>query len=179
MTKGKLTANEISDVILESMSKRSFSAFLTSFSGQGFYEADVFGINNNGYMYEYEIKRSRGDFLADFKNKTHKHNLLKDGISFKIYDEWKKGRKTGNKEKHVLIPNRFFFACEPGLIDPSELPEYCGLVYIKDGELIDIKNAKLIHKEKANQRIYKRIASALSQRMIYGCSYYTYKFKNK
>jgi len=100
---------------------------------------------------------------------------LKEGDAVVIYNEYRKGKKTGNKLITVTIPNRFFFACEPGLIKPAELPDYCGLVYItKERKKVDgfteMKSAPLIHRERADERIYKRVATILSHRIIYGCS---------
>lgn len=172
-----MTTNEIADVILKNVCERGFPCFLTTFQGAGFNEADVFSINKNGYMYEFEIKRSRSDFLADFKNKKYKHQLLKERDAVRMYSKYVNGKRTAETEMHIHLPNRFFFACEPGLISPQELPEYCGLVYITANGLEEVKVAKLLHRNKATELIYKRVATILSQRIIYGCSYYTHKFK--
>ena len=128
-------------------------------------------------MYEFEIKRSRSDFLADFKNKESKHRFLKERRVSQISDEWKNGKKTGETVEHILIPNRYFFVCKEGLIKPDELPEYAGLIYVDNFKMAEISPAKLLHKMKANIHIYDRIATVLSQRIIYGCSYYTYRQK--
>ena len=186
-----MTTNEIADIVFGSLCERGFPVFLTSFEGATFSEADVFAINQNGYMYEFEIKRSRSDFLADFKNKIHKHRRLKESDAIVTYNDWKSisfssGQNTGGKITYVKIPNRFFFVCESGLISPEELPDYCGLVYVsmvKAGgrdypQFEEVKSAKLLHRHKATTVIYKRIATILSQRVIYGCSYFTHTLKN-
>jgi len=174
-----MTANEISDVIIRNMADKQFPIFLTTFAGIGISEADVFGINRNGYMYEYEIKRSRGDFFNEFRNKDDKHRRLKKRDAIHIYDEWKYGKRTGCTYEAILIPNRYFFACEPGLIKAEEVPEYSGLVYIDKIGITEQKCAPLLHKHKANQAIYERVANVLSQRIIYGCSFYTFKHNQK
>jgi hypothetical protein len=174
-----MTTNEIYDVIITSLTQRQFPIFLTTFAGCGFQEADVLGINKNGYIYEFEVKRSRADFFAEFRNKEHKHRLLKDRKAIHVYDEWKNGKKTGNSYERILIPNRYYFVCEDGLIAPNEVPEYAGLLYIEKGCLLEKKPAKLLHKNKANTEIYERVATVLSQRIIYGCSYYSYKHKQR
>lgn len=46
------------------------------------YEADMLTVSNSGYLSEIEIKRSRSDFLADFKKK-HFHD--DDRIKYKYY----------------------------------------------------------------------------------------------
>ena len=174
-----MTTNEIADVIIRNLSERHFPVFLTTFSGGGFSEADVLGINSNGYMYEFEIKRSRSDYLAEFKNKEHKHKLLSERSAVKKYNVYIKGKKTEKLTTHILIPNKYFFVCEKHLISPREIPEYCGLIYIdknreKKDQFLEIVSAPLLHREKANERIYQRVATILSQRIIYGCSFYTH-----
>ena len=100
-----METNKIADTIIKSMTERGFIIFGTTIQGGGLDECDVLGINRNEYIFEYEIKRSRADFKADFK-KTHKHFKLKNKHHSKTYDEWKNGKRTGGKVEHILIPNR-------------------------------------------------------------------------
>jgi hypothetical protein len=174
-----MKTNEIVHQIILYLSKNQFPIFLTTFAGAGFSEADVFGIRKNGYMYEFEIKRSRSDFFNDFKNKTYKHKLLQEGKAVSIHDEWERGQRTGGTYEVISIPNKFFFVCENGLISPDEVPEYAGLIYVDFSGLDYKKNAKFIHKNKANAMIYKRVANILSQRMVYGNSYASFLLKSK
>jgi hypothetical protein len=171
-----MTSIEISDIILNDLSDRHFPVFLRNYEGAGMHEADVLGINTGGYIYEFEIKRSRSDFFADFKNKIYKHQLLIKRDSISIYDEWHRGKKTGQKYEVINIPNRFYYVCEVGLIQKDEIPEYAGLIYIMpDKSIKEEKLAKLLHKNKANQRIFARVATILSQRVVFGCSSFTHK----
>ena len=172
-----MKTNEIAKAIMINLAERAFLIYMERFEGCGFPEADVFGISGAGQIYEYKIKRSRSDFMADFK-KAHKHFNLNNGNPIRTYDEWKKGRKTGNQYTELVMPNRFYFACEPELIKPDELPEYCGLVYISD-TYTEIKPAKLLHHFNATEKIYKRCATILSERVVYGCSHVTYKNNKK
>lgn len=171
--------NEIEDKIIQSLCDRQFPIFLTKYDGRGMSEIDVLGIGNNGYMYEFEIKISRSDFLAEFKNKKTKHNNLKNRNCIYKYNEWVNGKKTDNIIEHIIIPNRYYFVCPEYLISEHEIPEYAGLIYISEIGYYEVKNAKLLHRNKANIHIYQRISTILSQRIIYGCSYYTYKNKTK
>jgi len=171
-----MTTNEIAKIILKDLSAKSFPIFLTTFSGRGIHEADVFGINNNGYMYEFEIKRSRSDFYSDFKNKDSKHRNLRNREAIHNYDEWKNGKKTGETTQYIIIPNRFYFVCKEGLLNVSDMPEYAGLKWIDvNGDLHEVKNAPLLHKNKANAGIYQRAAIILCNRSLYGCSFMTYQ----
>lgn len=174
-----MTTNEISTIIINNLCERQFPIYLTTYFGQGMNEADVFAVNKNGYMYEYEIKRSLSDYYADFKNKTYKHGMLKSRDAVQIYDERVKGKRTGNTYESISIPNRFYYVCEDGLISIGDIPEYAGLLYIRDGKLVEQKSAPMLHKNKANERVYARISTMLSERIIYGCSYRTHKQKSK
>ena len=170
--------NDIADIIINDLVRRAFPIFLTTYNGRGMDEADVFGINRNGYMYEFEIKRSRSDFQAEFRNKQHKHCKLKNRDAIHIYDEWNNGNRTGETYECIKIPNRYYFVCPRDLIKPEEVPDYAGLIYVDESymnRLYEIKPSKLLHRNKANQKIYERVATTLSQRIIFGCSYYTYK----
>jgi hypothetical protein len=168
---------EIEETILKSLIDRGFKAFGVSMEIACMFEADVFGINNNGYIYEYEIKQSRSDFKADFKKKKHKYMANRDAV--RVYNEWIKGRRTETKIECIKIPNRFFFVCNKGLIKPEEIPEYAGLIYISNGVMLEQKPAKLIHKTKANIGVYKSIATKMSYRMACGCKFLTNKYCNK
>jgi hypothetical protein len=173
-----MSTNEIADIIIKNLRERQFPIFLTSFAGRGFSEADVLGINRNGYIYEYEIKRSRSDFFADFKNKTYKHRNLKDRNATHTYDAWKNGKRTGDTYELILIPNRFFYVCEKGLISINEVPEYAGLIYVQpNGSMDEMVMAKQLHKNKANVSVYQRVAEIMCQRSVYGCSYYKHVAK--
>ncbi len=105
--------------------------------------------------------------------------MLSEGRATSMYDEWSGGKKTGNVVTHINIPNKYFFVCVEGLIRMEEIPEYAGLIYVNGTSFTEIKPAKFIHKHKANQRIYERVATILSQRIIFGCSFYTFKHKIK
>lgn len=159
-----MTADEISNIIIQDLVDRQFPIYVKTFFGCSIIEADVFGINNNGYMSEYEVKRSRSDFFADFK-KEDKHRRLSQRNTIHVYDEWKKGNKTGNTYERILIPNRFYYACESGLINVSEIPEYAGLVYIDNGKCIEIKPAPLLHRIKIIEKMKNSIAGLFSDKI--------------
>ncbi len=172
-----MKTNKITDIVINTLSEKSFPVFATTVSGAGLHEADVLGINRTGYIHEFEIKTSRADFRADFQ-KTYKHYNLKNKKAIHKFKEWVNGKKTNNDIVHIIIPNRFYYVCIDGLIKPDEVPEYAGLYYItKFNSLKEVKKAPLLHRNKANIHLYQRIASILSQRILYGCSYYTYKQK--
>ncbi len=79
-------------------------------------ECDMLVVTHAGYTIEYEIKISVSDFRADFRNKSWKHDLLRDPESTR----WRPTRWR---------PTRFFFVVPDGLIPLEDVPAYAGLVY--------------------------------------------------
>lgn len=67
----------------------------------GRFNADVLGADDK-QLVEVEVKRSRSDFAADFKNKVYKHECYADG------------RET---YKRVWIPNYFYFFVPENLVE--------------------------------------------------------------
>lgn len=96
------------------------------------WESDFFSVSDSGYVYEVEVKITRGDFKDDFK-KVNKHLLLEstDNQTFK------------NK------PNKFFYAAPKGLLSTTMIPPYAGLIEITspNSGAIVVKEAPFLHKE--------------------------------
>ena len=114
------------------------------------WESDKLIWTKAGYIYEFEIKISRSDYLNDFRHKVEKHLLLNSALP----DESTVAREAdlfGNllKEKRKRypqitmeqakdrmkpvgerMPNYFYYAVPEGLLEPDEVPPYAGLVYI-------------------------------------------------
>jgi hypothetical protein len=106
----------------------------------------------SGYCYEIEIKISRSDFLAD-QLKKDKHSILKTGTYVEPVRKWntdiRKFEVVENKVvQHALRPNRFYYCVPDGMISPAELPSYAGLMYVRNSNIITVKEAPFIHKEK-------------------------------
>lgn len=95
------------------------------------WESDYLAITKAGYVYECEVKISRGDFFNDFK-KERKHLILES---------------TETKE---MRPNYMYYAVPPDLVKPDEVPNGYGLIYVYEHRLQIVKVAKLLHKEKAD-----------------------------
>lgn len=115
------------------------------------HEADVLVVRPSGVIIEFEVKVSTADFLADFKKKA-KHEML----------------RTGNRSG----PQRFYYACPPGVIPLHKLPNYAGLVHVKphpDGNGIGIvtiiEEAPRLHSE-IDETIYKRLCRSLMYRRL-------------
>lgn len=96
------------------------------------WESDYLSLSESNYIYECEIKVSLNDFKKDFKKKD-KHVLLES-------------KSDPNK-----IPNKFFYACQKGLIPTLWLPPYAGLIEIESTltgmEATVLVNAPFLHRE--------------------------------
>lgn len=112
------------------------------------WESDYLAMTKSGYLYEGEVKISRADFKADMKKKR-KHQILEGTYEPKMIQPWGKEAYT----EKVLKPNYFFYAVPEGLIEPEEVPEYAGLVYMCDvwPYVKWVKNAPKIHGEKLGE----------------------------
>ena len=120
------------------------------------WESDKLIWTKAGYIYEFEIKISRSDYLNDFRHKVEKHLLLNSALPDEgtvareadLFDNLLKekrkrypqitsgGAKLMMKSVGERMPNYFYYAVPEGLLDADEVPPYAGLVYIttyKDG----------------------------------------------
>lgn len=86
------------------------------------WESDFFFIAKNRYLWEIEIKVDRQDFHREF-NKTKKHRL---------YSECYENQDPNG----ILLPNYYFFCAPEGVIQREEVPEYAGLIEVKEGGVV-------------------------------------------
>jgi hypothetical protein len=107
------------------------------------HECDVLTISRSGFATEYEIKRTRSDFFADFKKP--KHIQMRRGNGGQL--------------------SRFYFVCPQDLISIDDIPKYAGLIYVtkKYGRLqsIEIRKAPKLKASKLKVedevRVYRSI----------------------
>jgi hypothetical protein len=102
------------------------------------WESDFFSISELDYVYEVEIKVTKGDFKDDF-NKVAKHVLL----------------ESQDPEVNLKRPNKFFYAAPKNLLATSIIPPYAGFIEInpEDGIAHIVRDAPYLHKEKSLQRL--------------------------
>ncbi len=105
-------------------------------------EMDLMSVTKAGYLNEFEIKISRGDFKADFKKRKH------------FYME--------NKLHLTKLPNYFWFVMPMGLVYDHYIPDYAGHIEVAldhDSVLIMtvVKKPKLIHNNKITDFHLKKI----------------------
>ena len=168
-----MTSNHIKDVLLRHYYEKGRHWATTNFSGCGLHECDVLMVTEARMVYEYEVKVSYSDFLADFK-KEAKHKRLQGidehstkGVPHddKYYLEW---TQTAGR------PNYFYYACPPDLIPVNKVPGYAGLVYVSDTPTV-VKKAPRLHGHKCKDGLILQIARQLTARNIFGCSFMNYK----
>ena len=111
------------------------------------WESDLITINRSNYVTEYEIKCNKWDYLKDFE-KEDKHK------SFQLLQNL-----TG-------LPNYFYYVCPGDMIKIEDVPEYAGLIYIKNWHkpVLVVKKAPILHEEKFNR--YEEIAIKLMYKLI-------------
>ncbi len=130
------------------------------------WESDKLLWTKSGYIHEFEIKISRADYKNDFKHKLEKHIVLSSTIAKdkqKVYEQdlfgkmEKKYRYWDDDDikQHIervvdnkRMPNYFYYAVPYGMIQVEEVPEYAGLIWVKENRLFIQKKAPCLHKEK-------------------------------
>ena len=134
-----MTSKQISKILHAAKMKTGISIQNYYYNG---FEADLLWIKND-FIYEFEIKVSRSDFFKDFEKKD-KHELLQAG----------------------KMANRFYFVVPTCLVKIAEVPAKYGLIFVnKKGEIKVIKQAKELHKNKADSDLYKKLAKNLMLRL--------------
>jgi len=115
----KPTEGKVQRAMFSPLAERGYSYITPNVHLYG-WESDVIALTGSGYVVEYEIKLSRGDFARD----QHKarHQALRARV----------GKET---ERSGKVPSRFFYATPPGLVSEEDLPQYAGLTYVTPQEI--------------------------------------------
>jgi hypothetical protein len=137
------------------------------------WEADVFTINKNRFVYEFEIKRSIPDMRADFRKKKVKHQLYSSNMIDGYHSPYQLSHLEKLKESK---PNRFYYVLPPELAEAKLIqelvPDYAGLLtfnFDDDGVLFwrsfkRLKQAPFMHKNKVSDKILDGMLHKLSIR---------------
>lgn len=122
------------------------------------FESDVLAFNKSQYITEFEVKVTRGDFLADKKKRRQKYFLQR-------------------VKTHVrYLPNYYYYASPPGLIKIEELPEHAGLVWVSESGIEVIKKAPILHKRIwSKERVLEKFMRVSGEREFLGCCLMTHK----
>ena len=135
--------------------KNRFKYIIPNCYPMNWWESDLLCISKSDYFYEYEIKLSTQDFLADTKKIDSK------GIT---------------KHYHLSVgnfygPSNFTFIVPEGLIESRDVPEFSGLIYAykssprsKVIRFKEIKKGRRLHNNKIKPEVLKRLVSNLYYR---------------
>jgi hypothetical protein len=143
------------------------------------FECDFLSISRADFITEFEIKLSRNDFRRDFKDKFIKHEWLKGNRGelliesnmsqekiVESFDPNFVGIQRTIKMDEFKGPNYFNYICPENLIKLEEVPEYAGLIYVRNNDFTRIKIIKpapKIHKNK----VLPEVKESISTRYMY------------
>lgn len=103
------------------------------------WECDVFAIDKNLFSWEYEIKSSRMDFIADQDKEQKLWNT-----------------ENGNGASY------FHYVTDKGVCDLDDIPEFAGWIEInKFGKLHVIKQGMMLHNNRVDPLIWEELAMKL------------------
>lgn len=116
-------------------------------------EADLFCVRKSGLCDEFEVKISRSDFLADKKKFVNYREPTYQEIGDYRHIKWAdRKQQPWYKSKHDALVdgdmcvNYFWYAVPDGLITADEIPDFAGLITIReDGRLRVKKSPKKLH----------------------------------
>jgi len=133
------------------------------------WESDKLIWTKAGYIYEFEVKISRADYMNDFKHKVEKHLLLNSALPDEktevrqadlfgnLFTQKRKRypQITMEQSKQCMkpvgerMPNYFYYAVPDGMLEADEVPPYAGLIYIhEDSGFSIIREAPRLHATK-------------------------------
>jgi len=121
-------------------------------------ESDMISITSTGYLWEWEIKRTRSDLYADKRKDRHKHYSGEYGGDLP-------------PDEPVAKPNRFYYVIPDGVVDEGlkAIPDYAGLMVVvpnrwnpNEYDLKRVKAAPMLHNDKPTTGQIERIAKVLT-----------------
>ena len=168
----KLTEKSVIQLILNS--KKFNTKYDTLLPNTYYYlkriEADLLGITKSDYVYEYEIKLSRPDLLADKKKSNRLTRKYLQSIGCKVKTPY-------DKTKHEwlylgsLLPNYFTYIIKEGIGDIRDIPEWSGLIFVTNtGKFVEVRKPKKLHSRKLDintkLKLYKKFVYRYNRRLI-------------
>jgi len=161
-----LTADDLTCALYNPL--RASSAILVPrYTPLGWFECDLCRVTKTGYLHEYEVKVSLGDFRADAAKAPTKWQ--------KVDGSW--GNHPHGKAKHDRLANgdtrgpvHFWYVVPSAIADAvqAELPAFAGLIAAdrksRRVTLTHRVKAPRLHKQKANPLIAIHVASLFPYR---------------
>ena len=110
-------------------------------------KADLLSVTKAHLVHEFEVKCTMSDFRREFDDKDTKHDRL---------------ARADNRL--MALPNYFWFATPPGLLDDEDLPDYAGLMLVTDDGCTEEKPAPRIHSDNLSDKNRRYIERGLTYR---------------
>jgi hypothetical protein len=110
-------------------------------------KADLLSVTKARLVHEFEIKCSVADFQREFEDKDTKHDRLD---------------RADNRL--MSLPNYFWFATPPGLLERDAIPEYAGLMIVGGDGCTEEKKAPRIHSDNVSDKDRRYIERGLTYR---------------
>jgi hypothetical protein len=145
--KSRKEERKIQDALFRLVARKSSQICAPGYTPKDWWECDLWSVTGSGYSVEYEIKRTREDFLADRKK-----------VKERTLDNWERVQEV----KHWMLaarsdrgPSKFNFVTPMGMISLQDVPEWAGLIEFRDysGKLYfrEIKKAPRLHKKRVSE----------------------------
>lgn len=157
-----MTAEDITRRLIAGRYRRNF--VIPRYTPSHWWECDVAEITPAGLWREYEIKCSRGDFLADAKKEQPR-----PGTGRWVTDDptqpYKSRYVREMENKHQLMadpargPSQFWYVTPAGLIDQQELPDWAGWMVVHEAprwgtlRIEEVRPAPRRHRNKIDPKI--------------------------
>ncbi len=133
------------------------------------FEYDVMSISKSGMVCEFEVKISRADFKKDFKKRKRNHYTQIAPTKHEYYSDPLNYKGT---------PNYYSYVCPDGLIKLGELPIASGLYYVVNGELVEQRKPKQLHKHiHERKEMVEKVCRLSSERLYLGSARMTFEKK--
>lgn len=159
------------------------------------WESDKLIWTKAGYIYEFEVKISRADYMNDFRHKVEKHLLLNSALP-DFRQEAREQDLFGNllrqKRKRYpqitmeqarqrmkpvgeRMPNYFYYAVPDGMLEANEVPPYAGLIYIhEESGFTIVREAPRLHATK-----YTDGEMNLGEKFYYNMKTWQHKYREQ
>ena len=147
-TSGTPTEAEIQRVLYESCLARKHPLVVPNTRVFG-WESDLLSVTPAGIVHDFEIKRTRADFVRDFEKPRHK--------DLSRYERW---RVTDRR------PNYFWYVFAGPLAPAGDVPPHAGLIVMdcRTGALTEVVRAPRLHVHPLDGRTREYLERGLRDR---------------
>jgi len=145
---------EIQNALFRCLERKGYALCCPNYTPAGWWECDVFGVTKSGAAVEFEIKLTRADFAQD--GAKDKQVFPRPFGTPPRIENKRELMRSGDKR----APARFFYVAPKGMIEPSELPDCCGLMEFNADGVIHFsvkKEAPKLHGERVSDAVMNHV----------------------